>query len=273
MIERRTGLLWRDEPILSTRKLSAKRGAIGNFPDEALPETEIQREGDVRDQGRTQSCTGHAISDCARTACFIQTGEDPGPVSALFNYATARIEEGDPKFEMVGSGWQLWSDEGAYPNALMIAAERRGFVLEKDWPFDPDKVNNVPDFGAMVSGDANCLSLGQWESISTVLEARRAYHANATVMIAMNITDQFMNNTSGYVDSMDGESKGGHMMATRGYGSIVVKGVRRFGLKIVNSWGPDFGADGFCIVSDRMVVSKFMKAMIAMKASPIRKAS
>lgn len=272
MIQRGLGLLWADDDDLTSKRPLSKYGyGIGGFATESIPDTQIQSDrDDVRDQESTQSCTGHGITDAARTACILR-GYDPGPLSPLFSYAAARAKGKDAKYFVPGDGYHFVGDAGAYPSAVMAGAEGWGFVQEAAFPFDPSKVNEVPDFGTIVTGRETRIGLGQWELVSGITNMRRAMHADCTMVIAFTVTESFLDLDGGWCESMTGEVKGGHMMALRGRVAVTVRGVKRYGWLVANSWGRIWGDGGFVVMSDELFTSPFCKAVLALKAAPIRK--
>jgi hypothetical protein len=267
---RRTGLLWDpSDPIESKRPISAKYGfKFGGFSDASMPEELMQSDrDDIRDQGPTESCTGQALTDAARTSCILR-GVDPGPLSALTSYAAARIKGGDPKYLVDGEGYKLWTDEGAYTTPLMQGAGSYGFAPESAWPFDPEKVNDVPDFGALVRAHDLRIPLNAWEKVTTAQEIRRAMVAKCTVIIALRVTDVFLDNEDGLVDRMIGNVRGGHMMALRGYGHETVRGAKTRGFDGVNSWGTGWGDHGWFFVTDEVIESDACLVAVAIKVAP-----
>lgn len=272
---RPTGLLWDpSDPIQSKRPISAKYGfKFGGFSDAAMPEELMQSDrDDIRDQGPTQSCTGFALTDAARTSCILR-GSDPGPLSALTSYAAARIKGKDAKYLVEGEGYKLWTDEGAYTTPLMLGAESYGFAPETAWPFDAAKVNDVPDFHALVKAHDQRLSLNAWERVVTAQDIRRAMHAKCTIIIALNVTDSFLGSDDGLIDRMTGNILGGHMLALRGYGHETINGAKVRGFDGVNSWGDGWGDDGWFFVTDAVIESKAFLAAVAIKAAPSKVAA
>lgn len=276
MIARRTGLLWDpSDPVKSTRPISGKYGfKIGGFSDASMPEELVQSDrDDVRDQADSESCAGQALTDAYRTACIVRHGYDPGPLAALVPYAAARVKNGDPKFEVDGKGWELVEDAGAYPTPLMRGAEDYGFAPESAWPFDLAKVNDVPDFSALVTAHGRRLPLGAWERIHTAQDIRRAMVAKCGVIVGLRVTQSFADNDDGIVTGMSGDVLGGHMMALRGYGNETIVGLKKRGFDVINSWGRNWGDDGWCFVTDEVIESDALLVAIALTASPSKVAA
>lgn len=272
MIERGLGLLWDDADDLTSKRPISKYGyGIGGFSSDSLPDVEVlsDRE-DIRDQESTQACTGFGITDAARTAC-IARGIDPGPLSAKYSYDVTRIKSGDAKYEVPGEGYRFVDDAGAYPSDVMKGAEGYGFVREGQRPFSVEDINRAPDFDALQAGRENRIALSQWERISGVQNMRRANHALCGMWIAFTVTRPFLDLDGGWIEEMKGEPVGGHAMAIRGRVAVTVRGVKRYGWRVANSWGTGWGDGGMCVFADELFESGFCKAVIAIKTAPIRK--
>lgn len=213
----------------------------------------------VPNQGPTNSCVGWWLSSAVylagRAAEVMGTGERVERPSALWSYALARWK--DPATQ-VGR----LTDDGCQPRAMMRGAQENGLVAEKRWPFDPADVNVPPPFDADVAG-ADAFLTG-WYGIGASHAAdmmRSALDRGHFPGFAIDVYDNFYayNGTSTY-DIPRGSWQGSHM--------VTVVGHRPGELCILNSWGREWGDDGYAWLTDELVESAYVKQRLVVTAAP-----
>jgi len=152
-------------------------------------------------------------------------------------------------------------DDGTYIGHAFDALRRFGVPPEKDWPFDPDKINTPPSFMAMrkayltkvkafyqiqstgnnrVDEVINCLRAGNPVVFGTNVDRAWSMHwkENGPLRPLMPVAED----------------------AKRGRHAIVIVGFVGGNFIIENSWGAYWGEDGFGIVAPETIASPVSKS-------------
>jgi hypothetical protein len=197
----------------------------------------------VDSQGSQGSCVGWAVAYYTKTA--IEKKEEGWNVtSSMANiYSPAFIYNQRPN----NSG-----DFGMVISDALDILVSSGCCKWNSMPYDDGDHQSQPSSFALADGNnyraATYERLGSYRSLSstTIQEIKDWLVASETpVVIGMDVYDSFMRyrgaNNGVITGGVSGPKRGGHAMAIVGYDDNVGGG----SFKIVNSWGPDWGLNGF----------------------------
>lgn len=180
----------------------------------------------IRDQGNTSSCVGQALAAAIEITSMACDGV-PLNVSASWLYAIAREAEGKPTI----------ADDGSFPRLAMAAANARGIVPEKSYPFDESTITKRPSPSLSVAAyDFRGLRFFRipFEGNERVEAFDDALRRGCAVIFGGPVSAQYQRNEGELVDSM-GTSVGGHMECLERCGNDPL---------VRNSWGKDWGLRG-----------------------------
>ena len=141
-------------------------------------------------------------------------------------YAYAKTVDGDPD----GDGTTLESALGA---------------LVKYGHFDPS-ICKIRSFGGVPFGNSTGLD-----------DLKYAIHRYGVCVIGMDIDSSWFSPVKGVVRG-GGEGQGGHAVCCTGYDPQ--------GVIVLNSWGPEWGHDGFAYVPNAIFVKQFMYGALLTRA-------
>jgi C1A family cysteine protease len=196
-----------------------------------------------RNQGHQGSCVGWSSSYAARTILEARaSGNNPNSVafspSSLYNQIS------------------LPNCQGAYINKAMDVMHQRGVLPWKDFPYDVNSCDAKPSragFERMASyrtrGYNRLTPSGAPQGID-MLAMKQHLAQGAPVVIGMMVGGSFMQGMQGretWIPNRGDYSMrgfGGHAMCVIGYDDYKDGG----SFEIMNSWGRDWGKDGFCWV-------------------------
>ncbi|GAM19140.1 hypothetical protein SAMD00019534_023150, partial [Acytostelium subglobosum LB1] len=230
------------QPPASSKQFVSMR--LGNT---ALPASVDLRQHmtDVEDQETTNSCVANAVAGAYEYLIKRYHNDDQYDVSRLFIYYNARGLEGDGEIE----------DEGSIISYAIEGLKKYGAPSEEIWPFDVDKVNEVPHQEAYE--EAAQFLIEDTELVPTDLTAWKKCLAEGNpIIFGMSLYNSFdSHRKKGLVPvpSPNEETRGshgGHAMLCVGYNDTDQVFIIR------NSWGSTWGDNGYCYIPYRYLISK-----------------
>lgn len=191
-------------------------------------------------QLRLSSCVGNATADSVEILNSIE-GRPPVQLSRLFVYTLAR---NFMDIDRDGKG-DIDKDDGTYIRLAFEVLSKFGICTEKAWPYDLGKVSTLPSLKSM--REATGHRIHAYYRISETGDSRcdailKALRSNHPVVFGTLINTAF-----GEVSDLtpvgppSGATRGGHAMIVVGY-------LTGQGFIIKNSWGADWGSNGFCVM-------------------------
>lgn len=216
----------------------------------------------ILDQGGLGSCTANAALQCVRA-------------SQLMHGAPVDVEFGSRLFAYFFARTNPTEDSGTWLRAVFEALNKFGFPPESVWPYDDNPDPKVGSFAKQPGMRAMRASYDQvkpteYRRIYETGEARlqvikRALAQRQLVCFGTDVTERFCSN--GYepgeviMPPEEGEPiAGGHAMAIAGYDGNE--------FDIVNSWGTDFGDQGFCTFDGSYLTSPVSRDFWIVRSAP-----
>lgn len=188
----------------------------------------------IMDQGRTNSCTGHASASLYRYMLHYLGHADFQP-SRSFNYWYGR--------KIAHRGWES-VDEGAMPRDVMQSMISNGVVDEADWPFDPARINEQPPKRLLTKALGNRVIEGEY---TRMLADHNLYHLKASLarrlpfLVGIDVYSSFFDTGDDGHTPMPQTNEtfeGGHLIYCNGYSEA------RQRFRCPNSWGLGEGDKG-----------------------------
>ncbi len=218
----------------------------------------------VRDQKRTSSCVGFAVARAVNMRARIQgIGTKYG--SATYAYAGGRaLANGYPR---------RLRDDGSRPRDVMKFVKEFGFAAEENWPFDPQRINDQPDWKALESGQRQLEQLDHGLLAYYWIEGdgekklegfKKALAAGFPVAFAIDVDEDFESwNDDKPIPDLpeDAPILGSHYIVAVGY-------TPEDNILAVNSWGSAWGDFGFCEISKARILNDSTRAACAIEVAP-----
>ena len=202
-------------------------------------EVDLSRFCTDQNQGSLSSCVGNGTVEAVEILNNI-AGYKPTPLSRMFVYAMARNEEEDS--ENPGHT-MLEKDEGTYIRNAFDVLSRYGVCDEYLWPYLTDKVFTSPSL--MAQRQALGHKIHSYYRIDATGNDRldqivSALRQNHPVVFGTKVTAAFQKlQGTGKLSLPTDPTIGGHCMVVVGYMA---------GLFLIhNSWGKNWGEEGFCL--------------------------
>jgi len=183
----------------------------------------------ILDQGGLGSCVANALSYANLIADGV-AGKKQVPMSRLFAWWHSRNQHGDATV-----------NTGTYIRTCIKVLNILGRPPEASWPYVETKFAIKPGILSNLTGYDNRKTV--YSRISNVPKERidQIKHSiadNKPVVFGTGVTDEFVHCTDNrYFDVPKGAVAGGHAMCMVGYTDK--------GIKLVNSWSPNWGDNGF----------------------------
>lgn len=201
----------------------------------------------MRDQLNTASCGGEATGRALDTVAKIAGKPIPYPSTLGIYYAARAL---DP----------MVTDSGIFPRTLFQQISRRGVFAEKDWPFDPAKVNEEPPWHLWGAG-VQALVSGYYRVPNNAEAIRHALRSGYPLFFGMSVDDAYETyHGTGTYAGLTGPSKGGHAQCIVGF-----DGDR---MHVCNSWGAAWGHGGLSWIWDQFFETDFVYDIYAVTVAP-----
>jgi C1A family cysteine protease len=197
----------------------------------------------ILDQQNLGSCVTNAGAQGVRAA-LVKAGDAQAKLlSRLFAYYYARAI--DPGNTQVDSGTQI--------RCFFDAIARVGYCPEDVWPYDISKFTKMPGWAALRAAFDQKVSVGYYRISSTgqqrIEDICTAIAGGYAVVFGTLVGNEFMGYVTGAAPlNPPGKSLGGHALCAVGYQPGPVEGAVDF--DICNSYGPEWGDQGFCTMTD-----------------------
>lgn len=218
----------------------------------------------VRDQLGSSSCVGQATA-AAIDIRLRRLGAFRSEASALALYALARLYDKPASEPLV--------DEGTTARTLFRAVRDFGVPPESTWPFRAEDYEErvLEPLPMDVLQAGSCAALPAWYRIDSVghariNEIRHALSRDYPVILSIRVDQAFEDaRASDEIGAFDGEELGRHMLACVGY-ETDRDGRTRF--RILNSWGPEWGDNGFVWFSEQRILDAGTRDLYVVQVAP-----
>jgi C1A family cysteine protease len=224
----------------------AKKYSSTRFASKSLPSKVDLRKHmtEIEVQGGTNSCTANAVAGAYEYLIQKHQGETHD-VSRLFIYYNARyLDESSEEIE----------DEGSYIFMAIQGLQEYGACSEAAWDFDEEMVNEEPNEEAYE--EASAFLVEETENIPLELDAWKSALAEGyPIIFGISTFNSFdSHKRPGLVptptkNEAEREEHGGHAMLCVGYSDKDQVFIVR------NSWGTDWGDDGYCYISYKYMMN------------------
>jgi C1A family cysteine protease len=202
----------------------------------------------IRNQGRQGSCASFAVASVIEAL-----RKDSNRYSPAFLYWNARVATNSCS-----------NDDGASLYGVIKAAKDKGVCTEELMPYNPDIYTVAPSETANASA-MDCRVLEAKTVNLKLADIKSALSDGLPVIVAAQIFDSFSETRSGFVrhpsseELASGKRKDGH-----GNHALVVCGYsdKERVLVVRNSWGTNFGDNGYCYIPYSYAQQYFRQACV-----------
>jgi hypothetical protein len=205
---------------------------------------------EVGDQGSTGSCVGWASTDAVFRWHMVKAGRIAEAERLSVRYVWMAAKEID---EYTSEPSTFLEYEGTSLKSALDVARKLGLVLEPVLPFGRAKLyqGDAPTFYGLASE----LRIGAYYNLQTNAQAWRLWlNDHGPILTRLNVDATWENATAtgGKLDVYQGPGQGGHAVALVGYTPehFIVR----------NSWGTDWGDQGFGYASLAYAAAAFSEA-------------
>lgn len=232
--------------IKGTISADTKRYGASRFKETELPPKVDLRPyfTAIENQGSTNSCTANAVAGVYEYIIKRHLGEEGYDVSRLFVYYNARYDEESEAIE----------DEGAMIGDAVKSLMEYGVCSEETWPFDEDLVNDEP--GEEAYDEAAKFLIEDYAVVPTDLFSWKHCLAEGyPIVFGLSLYNSFDKHRKPGLVPLPAKSEvergehAGHAMVCVGYSDADQIFIVR------NSWGDDWGDDGYCYIPYNYVMN------------------
>ena len=227
----------------NAKRYAASASSVSNLP----PKVDLRGQlTPVENQGELSSCVANACAGAYEYLVKQHRGDDAYDVSRLFVYYNARAREG-------AEG----EDEGSIIADAIEGLREKGACSEETWPYDEEMVNEQPSDEAFE--EASQFLVEDVQLVPTTLQAwKTALAEGYPIIFGISLYESFdKQKRKGLVPmptttESSRASHGGHSMLCVGYSDPDKLFIIR------NSWGEDWGDNGYCYIPyDYLMNKKF----------------
>ncbi|HEX8792963.1 MAG TPA: C1 family peptidase [Polyangiaceae bacterium] len=226
---------------------------VKDSPPDSVDHRKDGLEGPIKDQGQVGSCTSFSLSSAMDNAILRQNASDATSslhIWSHYGYPAMRAA-GDGNLNKPIALWAVWP----YDERLACEIDQSGGG--DCGPYQPPVTEGGAGNDPAVQADIkNADGKGTWrvteyDSIGNDPDSIAAMlSTGADVWFSMDIGMSWMNPNGDTIADWDGNSiDGGHAVLFAGYRKV--NGKRQF--LVHNSWGKDWGDNGFAYISEGMV--------------------
>lgn len=201
----------------------------------------------IEEQSHLGSCSGQAAVGAYELLMYVEK-KYRLELSRLFVYYNSRLVGGD-----------VTQDEGAYLRDVIKALKDYGVCAEVLWPYRIEKFDVKPDFDSYEDGKKRTIK--NYYRLIDIDDILDALNNNYPVLFGMLVYDSFdyLNRNREYIVELPAKTEspvGAHAMCLVGYDQ------RRRLLLARNSFGEDWGDQGYCWIPFDYVKSEFIDMWI-----------
>jgi hypothetical protein len=194
----------------------------------------------VRNQLRESSCSGHGLTGAARVINYFQTRGGVVDLSPQFSYRVGQMKCG------------IRGDQGCTITGVVQGAQDYGVLLEEDLPYtgdyalEPSRTNFDTARNHLVKTHT---ALYSYNDVFNFLAA-----GLGAVVIGIPWQESLANHrqTKEPIDSVDGQSYGGHCVFLPGYVEDLDRDGKNYTI-LGNSHGPEWGDRGFALIASSVI--------------------
>lgn len=191
----------------------------------------------IRNQGNIGSCASHAVIGCYETLLLNFKPNRFIEGSELYHYYNARkfISKSFPK------------DTGMTLRDACKTLDKYHMALEYACPYITSKYNEEPPKSAYLT--SGLYKIKSYESLLSTEEIKHSIHNKIPVIVGINVHENFMRLKKGENYTPKGKFVGGHAVVIVGYND------EDDTFTIRNSWGPNWGDNGYFTIKQDVFIS------------------
>ena len=216
---------WKKDPC-DPRDLTFRVSGASSVPDSySLREHVV----DILDQGSAGSCVAQSVAQAIRIAT-LRDGAGWALPSRLWLYAKARQK----------GGYSLSDDSGCHIRDAFGAAKILGYPSEESWAYSDSRVFEAPAWKHHRLAHDQRWNDGYYRVAPSAAAIKQAVSSGCPVVFGTPVDKAFVEYT-GAIWTYTGPTIGGHAMCIVGYDED--------GADVVNSWGSEWGQNGYVSIS------------------------
>lgn len=197
-------------------------------------------------QGQQGSCVGWAVSYLKTFHEVTERGWNSKDRTSLFS----------PSFIYNQIKISSSCDSGSFFSEAFNIIRRDGASKLENFPYSDQSCSALPD--ASTKQIAREFAVADWRRVNHLdeMEIKTQIASGFPVLIGMIVDSEFMGLGDNIYDAIGTQDKGGHAMVVVGYDD----GIEAY--KVINSWGTDWGRDGFGWISYTAFSKKVREAYV-----------